>query len=248
MVKVNVSRCMNTQHPDNANIPFFSDSPVIEAEAEIKEAYYAFSHLGCREQMWDIEGKEADDYVVRKLLTRYEDYFRKHILGKDRFLTLRVPNPSVEKEEAKVLIETLESIPRSFDVARKFYDGESAAPVFEVILPMTSSAKELGMVYSYYRDFVAGKERKRLNGLTIGEWIGSFDPDTIMVTPLIEAKEHLLNSADIMKEYLQGKDLDYQRVFLARSDPALNYSSLAAVLMNKIALQRLFNISRQPEA
>ena len=33
--------------------------------------------------------------------------------------------------------------------------------------------------------------------------------------------------------------MDYQRIFLARSDPALNYGMVSAVLLNKVALQRL---------
>ena len=45
------------------------------------------------------EGKEADNQVVEKLLSRYNDFFTKKHLGKDFFLTYRVPNPSVEKEQ-----------------------------------------------------------------------------------------------------------------------------------------------------
>ncbi|GAH87835.1 unnamed protein product, partial [marine sediment metagenome] len=44
---------------------------------EIQEAYYAFSHLNCDEQMWDCEGKEVDNYVVKKLLTKYELFFQR---------------------------------------------------------------------------------------------------------------------------------------------------------------------------
>jgi phosphoenolpyruvate carboxylase len=58
--------------------------------------------------MWDCEGKEVDSYVVKKLLSRYGEFFNEKILGKDLFLTLRVPNPTVEKAEAKILLETLE--------------------------------------------------------------------------------------------------------------------------------------------
>lgn len=238
---------MSTQHPDNASMPFFSETQVIEGDTEIKEAYYAFSHLRCTEQMWDAEGKEVDDYVVRKLLSRHEEFFQKNVLGRDVFLTLRVPNPSVEQEEAKVLLETLESIPRSFDVARSFGNNGSGpgsaglcAPVFEIILPMTSSAAELNRIYHYYRDFVAGKEGKPLFDTTVGEWIGKFEPKQVNVIPLFETKDQMLSSAAIVEDYLKGKELDYARVFLARSDPALNYGSLAAVLINKVAVQRLY--------
>ena len=110
---------MSTQHPDNVHTPFFADNQELSGDDEIKEAFYAYSHIHCREQLWDCEGKEVDNFVVKKLLTKYEPYFKKHVLGKEVFLTLRVPNPSVEQGEAKVLLETLESIPRSFDVARK---------------------------------------------------------------------------------------------------------------------------------
>jgi phosphoenolpyruvate carboxylase len=60
---------------------------------------------GCDEQMWDCEGKEVDDFVVRKLLTKYEHCMKHTKFGEDVFLTLLVPNPDVEKGEAKVLIE-----------------------------------------------------------------------------------------------------------------------------------------------
>jgi phosphoenolpyruvate carboxylase len=117
----NIPKCMSTQHPDNVNSPFFAENVELGGEDEVQEAYYAFSHLGCDEQMWDCEGKEVDNYVVKKLLTKHEPFFRDKKLGKDVFLTLRVPNPNVEKAEAKILLETLESIPRSFDAAKLFY-------------------------------------------------------------------------------------------------------------------------------
>lgn len=88
-----VPRCMSTQHPDNVNPPFFADAPELSGEDEIQEAYYVFSHLSCDEQMWDCEGKEIDNFVIKKLLSRYEDYFSEHIIGEDAFITFRVPNP-----------------------------------------------------------------------------------------------------------------------------------------------------------
>ena len=48
---------------------------------------------------------------------------------------------------------------------------------------------------------------------------------------------------DILMEYLIDKNTDYQRVFLARSDPALNYGLLSAVMLNKIALMNLHRLS-----
>ena len=231
---------MSTQHPDNVITPFFSESTDFEGEDEIKEAYYAFSHLGIDEQMWDCEGKEIDNYVVKKLLTKYSPYFKEYRLGKDKFITLRVPNPTVEKSEAKILLETLESIPRSFDASKLFY-GDDTPPIFEVILPMTTSSKCLERIYRYYFEFVIGKKNKLFmeGDITIGDWIGEFKPENINVIPLFEDMEHMLDAHNITRQYLHGKHLKYQRVFLARSDPAANYGNISAVLLNKIALYKL---------
>ena len=250
MAKRRIPRCMSTQHPDNATTPFFSNSSVIEGEAEVREAHYAYSQLGCEEQMWDSEGKEADSFVVKKLLSAYPQFFEQNILGRDVFLTLRVPNPSVEKKEGKILLEALESIPRSFDSARAFYsiaaeeglvDARGTAPVFEVILPMTTSAVEVDRVWNYYKNFVAGKSSRPVSqgDVSVGEWVGGFEPAEISVIPLVENKESMEKIDSIVGHFLKGKNIVQQRVFLARSDPALNYGSLPAVLLVKNALQKL---------
>ena len=57
MPEHNVPRTMSTQHPDNVTAPFFADNPELGGDDEIKEAFYAFSHIKCREQLWDCEGK-----------------------------------------------------------------------------------------------------------------------------------------------------------------------------------------------
>jgi len=241
-----IPRVMSTQHPDNVQLPFFAESQDMSGDDEIQEAYYAFSHLGCDEQMWDCEGKEVDDFVVRKLLTKYEHFFKSRRLGEDVRLTLRIPNPDVEKNEAKVLLETLESIPRSCDAASLFY-GDEVPPIHEVILPMTMSAESLNRVYYYYKDFVVGKQTQPFypGDITISEWIGEFSPQEINVIPLFEDKEHMLEADKIMMAYLKGKNIQHQRVFLARSDPAMNYGMVSAILCNKIALQRLRKLSEE---
>ncbi len=245
----NVSRAMSTQHPDNVHTPFFADHPELSGDDEIKEAFYAYSHIHCREQLWDCEGKEVDNFVVKKLFTKYEPYFSNHKLGKEIFLTVRVPNPAVDKGEAKILLETLESIPRNFDAAKIFY-GEEAAPIFEVALPMTTDAKEIIRVAQYYKKHVVGKKHHNLhNGTTVAEWIGDFKPESIRVIPLIEDKASILNADKIVQEFLQEEKIgDYQRVWLARSDPALNYGSLATVLILKIALQKLWDMQEKLSA
>jgi len=237
---------MSTQHPDNASVPFFASSSVLAGEDEIREAYYAFSHLGCDEQMWDVEGKEIDTHVVKKLLTYYPEYFQENVLGRDLRLTLRVPNPAVEAAEAKILLETLESIPRSYDVARLFY-GDDVPPIFEVILPMTTSARCIDRVYRYYADHIIARQKIRLceDDITVAEWIGTFAPERIQVIPLFEDVPAMLAAASIVEKYLSDKEVDDQRVFLARSDTAMNYGLVSAVFANKIALAELDQLAQR---
>ena len=239
-----IPRCMSTQHPDNATVPFFATSSVLAGEDEIREAFYAYSHLGCDEQMWDVEGKEIDTYVVEKLLSFYPEYFNDHVLGEDLRLTLRVPNPTVETTEAKVLLETLESIPRSYDAARLFY-GRDVAPIFEVILPMATSARCINRIYRYYADHIVGRQHTSFgdDDITIAEWIGEFRPERVDVIPLFEDVPTMLRTADIVEEYLRDKEVTDQRVFLARSDTAMNYGLVSAALSNKIALAGLDELS-----
>lgn len=235
-----IPRVMSTQHPDNAHAPFFADGPQLTGEEEVREAYYAYNALGAEEQMWDHEGKEVDVYVVPKLLSQHSTFFRKKKLGKHVFLTLRVPNPARERGSAKGLLEILEGIPRSYDVARQFY-RQDIAPIFEVILPMTTNAPECNRIWSYYREHVAGKSDRSVvpGDITFKEWIGDFAPKNINVIPLIEDKQSMYSADKIVETYMLGKDLPYQRVFLARSDPAMTYGSTSAVLLLKLALHRL---------
>lgn len=241
-----IPRTMSTQHPDNVTTPFFAENPELSGEDEVREAFYVFSHMGCREQMWDCEGKEVDNFVVKKLLSRYPEFFSREVLGRDRYLTLRVPNPEYERAEAKILLETLGSIPRSYDIASLF-SGDETPPIFEVILPMTTTYTAIDNIYQYYRDYVIGQQHQRLGGRdqTIADWIGSFHPERINVIPLFEDREGMLGSADIVKRYMLDKNLEYQRVFLARSDPAVNYGQLGAILLNKIALWKLSSLSEE---
>ena len=146
---------MSTQHPDNANIPEWSNEEVINGNAEVFEAFYAYSTLGCQEVMWDSEGKDTDTRVVRKLLQKHWDYFSANTIGEDIYLTYRIPNPRIEGAEKKFFVETLQNIPVAHDVASLVYKRE-VAPIFEVILPFTTDAQELMMLFNYYKKAIIG--------------------------------------------------------------------------------------------
>ncbi len=240
-----IPKCMSTQHPDNIASPFFADAEILAGESEVKEAYFVFSQVGATEQMWDSEGKEVDNQVIEKLISRYGDFFSKKKLGKDCFLTFRVPNPSVEKEQGKILLEALYSIPRAFDSAKAA--GYDNPPVFEVILPMTTDHLQIEMVKNYYEKIIVGQKDIKLGPqkTPVKEWVGEFEPQSIDVIPLFENFESISNCDQIVKKYIAKKNLEYLRVFLARSDPAMNYGSASAVLLAKIGLFKLGKLEEE---
>ena len=236
---------MSTQHPDNVAMPIFASGTVMTADDEVREAYYAFSDLGCDEQLWDYEGKEVDNFVVEKLLATYGDFFRREPLGARLRLTPRVPNPRLERAQAKGLLEVLHSLPRHADAARLFY-GTDRPPVVEVIFPMTTSADELNWIRDYYRRYVIGVQGERVGDVTatFRDWLGEFEPQDIAVIPLVEDLPYLLSADEITSAYIWKKGLRSQRVFVARSDPALNYGMIPAVIATVTALDKLGALER----
>src|SRR5664279_3842876 len=89
---------MASQHPDHASVPYWHDSAFITVQNEHKETYLAFSDLGIEEYKWDWEGKLVDESVMERLLGEYYEFFKKNPIGKEIFLTFRLPNPKAETE------------------------------------------------------------------------------------------------------------------------------------------------------
>jgi phosphoenolpyruvate carboxylase len=240
-----IPRTMSTQHPDNINVPEWSSGEVIDGNAEIFEAYFAYETLGCQEVMWDSEGKDVDTRVVRKLLNNHWEYFLRHTLGEDIFLTYRIPNPNVELVERKVVIETLQNIPVAYDVASTFYKRD-VAPIFEVILPFTTDSKELTLLFNYYKKAIIGDSEVMLDEFTkVKDWVGAFKPKSIRVIPLVEDFNSIWNIDKIVTPYIKAVKPAHLRVFIARSDPSLNYGLFCAVLLSKMALSKLKKIENK---
>lgn len=230
---------MATQHPDNAFAPPGGKSPFISTIEEVDECYHAFSDFGCDEYMWDWEGKFVDEAVVDRLFNRYNHYFQKHQLGREKFLTFRIPNVSYEA---------------GFRLARSYMTLITAAhtarehqthipPIFEAILPMTTKASQLLAIY-----------RKYLNALKFEQAI--FDkalmkPDDLEMIPLIEGSVTLLHSRHILNDYISGykklfgRPPPYLRPFIARSDPALDSGFLAAVLSARGAISEYYRFEEE---
>lgn len=229
---------MATQHPDNASEAYFLNKKFINTLDEVEECYRMFAELGCTEYMWDWEGKFVDEAVVEKLFQRYSDFFKKTALGKDVFLTFRIPN--IDEESGFRLARAYMSILTADDLAQevKF----NAPPVLEVILPMTKSAKQLLRVKETFHQVEEFKKQafrtKRKN------------QHEFHVIPLFEGVEDLCNADKVLNDFIEdskklfGKKPPYMRPFIARSDPALNRGIIPAVLSNKVALQKFEEVSR----
>jgi len=78
--------------------------------------------------------RATDVDVVMKLLSANPDFFRENPLGSQVFLTMRIPNPTVEQGTRKKVEEALHNVPTSYDLAQQFYGDMKSPPIFEVIL------------------------------------------------------------------------------------------------------------------
>ncbi len=230
---------MATQHPDNASVPYWTSKPFVSTAKEVEECYRSFADLGCQEYMWDWEGKCVDEAVVDRLYQRYLEYFSKHQLGKEKFLTFRIPN--IQREGRARLARAFTGILSAAYAAQEM--GLHSPPIFEVIHPMTTSAKQ---VIDLQRKF---HETARFQqGILEAK---NLKPKRLEVIPLIEGTGALLKSRKILEQYthffekFSGKRPRVIRPFIARSDPALDGGWIAAVLSAKAALSEYYAFQRQ---
>ena len=237
-VKRKISATMASQHPDHAGKPFWYTKEFISTRQEVKECFLTFKYLGISEYKWDWEGKFVDESVVDKLLSEHFDFFKKYPLGKDTFITFRLPNPKVETE---------------FRLGRAFmcilaaagfahHIGLHSPPLFEVILPMTESAAEMIAIQEAFREIASLKHT-----------LYNFTDDTIKhieMMPLFESVNTMMRSDDILLEYISmhkkqfGSAPEYIRPYVARSDPSLNSGIVPTVLAIKVALSHYARLEK----
>jgi phosphoenolpyruvate carboxylase len=230
---------MVTQHPDHAAAPFWHKDAFIPASDETVECFLSFSELGATEYKWDWEGKLVDEAVIDRLLIDHFDYFQKNGLGKEKFLTFRLPNPKVETEfrlgRAFMGMITASSLAR--------HVGYTHHPLFEVILPMTETAIEMLSVQQAFAE-IASLRHPLLKH-------GNESLKHIELIPLFEEISIIADTANILEEYVKlhkstfGFTPSYMRPYVARSDPALNAGIVPTVISIKIALSRLKQFSKK---
>ena len=221
---------MATQHPDNAAPPYWGKKAYFTAEEEVEECYRCFKELGCREYMWDWEGKYVDEAAADKLLTQYTSFFKRHPLGGEFFLTIRVPNIWFEKTTRTA--RAFMSVTTAQDIALELDLPE--APVFQIILPMAERAEMMVEVQSKYNEVIKAKCVAFQSDLC--------GPLEVEIIPLVEDVDRLMNMGEILEDYCQQLKSRQNSVrgFIARSDPSLQHGLVPAVLAAKVAVNEQY--------
>jgi phosphoenolpyruvate carboxylase len=231
-MKRKIPATMISQHPDHASKPYWLKEEFIGTHNETKECFLSFSELGSSEYKWDWEGKLVDESVVERLLMEHFDYFQKNPLGKEKFLTFRLPNPNIETEYR--LGRAFMGLLSAAGLAKGV--GLHSPPLFEVILPMTESAEDMIAIQEAFCEIASLKHY--LNSSKNGSL------KYIEMIPLFEQVDTIIQSNTILEKYINihkkkfGRDPEYLRPYIARSDPALNSGLVPTVLAVKIALSR----------
>jgi phosphoenolpyruvate carboxylase len=235
---------MATQHPDNATVPWWHKEAFITTQDEITELLTLFSELPIDEYMWDWEGKYVDEAVGEKLFSRAGEFFAKHPLGEELHLTYRIP--SWEEGKSHRMARAFMNILSLADLARELH--LPTPPVAEVFHPLTTSAAEPLAVHKAFRE-TAEYHRAVFHG-------SKKEEETFLkllrVTPLVEDVDSLFSIEKIVEPYwkqlVREKAFDPergQRIFLARSDPALNSGLVPAVLAARSALSAVHDVGQK---
>lgn len=230
---------MATQHPDNAAAPYWEldGDGFVSTKEEIQESVSAFRDLNCEEFMWDWEGKYVDEGVIDKMFSEYHSYFKQHQLGRDKFLTFRIPN--IWREKGYGLARAMMGILTAESFARDL--GFHTPPLFEVILPMTERAENIIYVQTTFSKLARFKNKL---------FKESSEFNNLNVLPLVEGVDNLLHSRALLDEYLKlhlknfKRRPPYLRLHIARSDPALNAGLVAAVVAGKVALSEFHRFGK----
>lgn len=235
---------MATQHPDNVGTPWWNPGPFISTTDEITELLEMFQELPITEYMWDWEGKFVDEAVGEKLFVRAHEFFQEKVLGKDLFLTYRIP--AYDKGKTHRMGRAFMNILSLVDLAHEI--KLELPPVTEMFLPLTTSSDQLLSVRGMFRE-IADYHRLVFHGSEEEE---RFLLSLIRVTPLVEDVDSLFGIEGILQPYwstLLGQDgssvSSGQRVFLARSDPAMNAGLVPAVFAMKSALSTVHSLGER---
>jgi len=228
---------MATQHPDNACVPWWKKdgSAFVSTADEIGELITLFAELPIDEYMWDWEGKYVDEAVGEKLYAQAQELFKKRPLGQELHLTFRIP--AFDGAKMHRMARAFMNMLSLSDLAQEI--GVPAPPVHEMFLPLTTSAEQLLKVRASFLQVaefhraIFHENAKEHDALTAA----------LRVTPLVEDIASMFGIEKILRPYWQHLQSEVPalketglRLFLARSDPALNAGIVPAVLAIRAAL------------
>jgi len=233
---------MATQHPDNAAAPYWQENkdPFIRADQELADLLISFQQFGTDEYMWDWEGKYADASVIEKLYASANTYFKENPIGRDKFVTFRIPN--IWQEKGYSLMQVMSVVLAAEDFARDLKHPKR--PLFEIILPMTESSDQILHMHRLFKKLATFKNE-----------VFTFDHEDnttdLELIPLVESVDSQQAIGKLLDSYTKAykkefkKDVKSIRPFIACSDPALMSGWLATLLANKDALSQMHDFGQK---
>ena len=183
-----------------------------------------------------------DEAVGEKIFSRAQELFTRRPLGEELHLTYRIPAFDGEKMHrmARAFMNILSLADLSKDI------GLARPAVTEMFLPLTTSADQPRKVRETFKEVMKYHRAIFHTDSTQDSLMQSL----FEVTPLVEDVDSLLSIEKILQPYwssLVKEKPDIatrgQRIFLARSDPAMNAGLMPAVLAVKVALSTISTLS-----
>ncbi|MDI6689579.1 MAG: phosphoenolpyruvate carboxylase [Actinomycetota bacterium] len=231
MEELRIPTTMMTQHPDAA-------SKYISIQEEPDEAIFSLTPLpeglGLEEAMVDFEGKLTPymqtSQVVLGLLGKGI------VPGRDVFITPRIPS-GIEESVFRQLMALMSIVEANYHAWKR----SRVYAVREVISPMCTGVQELLSVRERIIDVIE---------LAHKEFGLSRDPNLVQLIPLVETVPQILDIYSMLKGYIEGCQrmgltVSRLRFMLGRSDLALSYGMVPAILSNKIAIAEGYRLARE---
>lgn len=222
---------MMTQHPDSAlRYVSIQDEPAEAVEALTPPP----GGFGIDEVMIDFEGKLTPYHQTAQVVN---GLFEAGLVpGRDVFVTPRVASATKETtfKQLMALLSVVETNYLSLEMS-------SVPTVTEVILPMVENAEEV---------LQARRRIEHVMRLAHDEFGVDNDKNAITVIPILEEVPQLIGVRDLLRKYIslcrdEGFEVSRLRYMIARSDPALSYGMVPAVLAGKLAISAGYELEKE---
>ena len=189
--------------------------------------------LGLDEVLIDFEGKITPFHQPLQVATELLQQGSR--VGEEVFITPRLPS-AMEESPFRQLMALLSIVEANHEL-RELADGRV---IFEMVIPMVGTAQDLLDVRQRIKQVVE---------LAHAEGYRALRSRHLYIIPLIEDVTKLVSIDRLLGEFVdgcaqRGMEVELLRVMIGRSDPALRYGLVAAVLSNKLALAQCHELAR----